>query len=729
MSSTPTPVGVDFQVNTFTANDQQTASATALGNGGFVVVWESYGQDGSQWGIYGQVFDSAGTAIGNEFRVNTFTAGNQEFLTDTTVADNVAALANGGFVVTWTSWSQDGSGRGILGQRFDSTGAPVGSEFQVNTVTADDQLEASVTGLTDGGFVVTWGSWLQDGSQWGIFGQRFDSGGVPVGSEFQVNTVTANDQESCSIAALQDGGFVVVWESWLQDGSQWGIFGQRFDSGGVPVGSEFQVNSFTPDDQWQPSITALGGGGFVVTWTSWSQDGSGWGVFGQRFDASGAAVGAEFQVNSASAYSQWQSSVAPLSDGGFVVTWSSFVLLGGFDYGIHGQRFDANGAPVGSEFEVNSFGPGDQWAPSVAALETGNIVFAWESWLQDGAQNGVFARLFDPDLPSSIPTDGDDLIMGTSDNDTIAGLAGDDTIQGEAGDDLLQGDNDNDSLAGGVGGDTLEGGSGEDILVGGEGNDVMHGGVGDDQLWAGPGDMGNDALFGGSEHDILGGGSGNDSLYGGLGFDTLFGGAGDDLIDESGTDSAGNTAWAGTGQDTVIGGDGADELGGGAGADVVSGGDGNDTIYAGKGSDNDTLNGDAGNDTIFAGGGDDLIDGGDDDDKLFNGGGDDTVDGGAGFDQIWGGGGNDILAGGADMDTFAFVQNNGTDTITDFSFAQLDLLNVLGLGLTSEGDALAAMTDIDGDVHLTAQGTTVIIEGQTVADFSSSLVWFDDTVL
>ena len=50
-----------------------------------------------------------------------------------------------------------------------------------------------------------------------------------VGPEFRVNTRVADSQESPSIARLADGGFVIVWQSNLQDGSSWGIYGQRYD--------------------------------------------------------------------------------------------------------------------------------------------------------------------------------------------------------------------------------------------------------------------------------------------------------------------------------------------------------------------------------------------------------------------------------------------------------------------------------------------------------------------
>ena len=90
-----------------------------------------------------------------------------------------------------TTWSgTDVDGTGVIGQIFDSSGAKVGLEFQINAHTAGDQTNPSVSGLEDGGFVVAWESRLQDGSQTGVYAQRYDSGGQKVGSEFQVNSHT-----------------------------------------------------------------------------------------------------------------------------------------------------------------------------------------------------------------------------------------------------------------------------------------------------------------------------------------------------------------------------------------------------------------------------------------------------------------------------------------------------------------------------------------------------------
>ena len=52
--------------------------------------------------------------------------------------------------------------------------------------------------------------------------------GIRLGNEFQVNTYTTSSQDRPSVAADTDGGFVVAWTSVDQDGSEEGVFAQRF---------------------------------------------------------------------------------------------------------------------------------------------------------------------------------------------------------------------------------------------------------------------------------------------------------------------------------------------------------------------------------------------------------------------------------------------------------------------------------------------------------------------
>jgi hypothetical protein len=125
---------------------------------------------------------------------------------------------------------------------------------------------------------------------------------VPAGSVFQVNTYTTGAQAPVGFArataAAPDGRFVSVWASTDQDGSGNGVFAQRFDAAGFREGPEFRVNTHTQYDQMSATVAVGRRGEFVVAWQDSRQDGNGWGVFAQRYDSLGAPAGGEFQVNS-----------------------------------------------------------------------------------------------------------------------------------------------------------------------------------------------------------------------------------------------------------------------------------------------------------------------------------------------------------------------------------------------------------------------------------------------
>ena len=162
--------------------------------------------------------------------------------------------------------SDDGDYSGLFGRRFASNGAPLGGEFQINTYTPYRQRSGDVAVEADGDFVVVWQSFQDGGYYDGIFGQRFDSAGTRIGSEFQVNTYTPFDQRSPAVTVADDGRFVVVWESYRQDSSEEGVFGQVFAANGIPEGSEFQVNTFFYGYQDNPQICSSADGSSGGAW-------------------------------------------------------------------------------------------------------------------------------------------------------------------------------------------------------------------------------------------------------------------------------------------------------------------------------------------------------------------------------------------------------------------------------------------------------------------------------
>jgi hypothetical protein len=389
------PLGPEFRVNTYTTDRQFLPSVARDPSGNFVVAWMGYTQGGADKDVFGQRYLDSGSPIGLEFRINAYTTSFQG-------GPSVAAHSSGGFVVVWGSLDEDGESGGVFGQRYASSGMPMGPQFRVNSYTTGNQGPPAVAADSAGNFVVIWESWEQDGSGPGIFGQRFGSSGAPLGAEFRVNTYTTNRQSRLSVAAGSAGDFVVVWDSHLGDEpsgfKNYDIVGQRFASSGAPVGPEFRINTYTTDYQLRPSVAKDAAGNFVVVWESSFQEGPGPLVFGQRYSATGAPLGTEFRVSRSSTSSDDDADVASDADGNFVVTWKN-VQAPPPIRGIHAQRFASSGAPLGPEFRVNTFVTNYQGRPSAACDSIGNFVVAWHSYGQDGSQYGVFGQRYSQIVP------------------------------------------------------------------------------------------------------------------------------------------------------------------------------------------------------------------------------------------------------------------------------------------------------------------------------------------
>jgi len=400
------PAGPEFQVNTWTTGWQAFPDVAALGPATFVVVWQSGDdfspQDGDGYGVFMQRLTGRGMRLGGELQVNVYTP-------DYQVLAAVAADVAGSFVVVWQSGGYrsggpDGDGYAVSGRGFDATGTPSGGEFQVNAYTTFHQSYPSVAAGAAGDFIVVWqsGSFIEgpDGDSYGVFGRQIDGVGAPLGGEFQVNTYTYATQYHPEVAANALGEFVVAWSS-LQDGDDYGNFGQRFDAAAGRVGLEFQLNTFTPGEQFLPVPALRDSGDFTVVWGSNFLDGDLPGVFARLYDASGVAAGPELQVNRYTTSYQWLARLAHDASGGFVVVWSS-ALQDGDGFGIIGRHFDSAGAALGAEFQINVYATGDQLYPAIASDSAGRFMVVWMSFDQDGDQAGVFGRALEPALPVAL---------------------------------------------------------------------------------------------------------------------------------------------------------------------------------------------------------------------------------------------------------------------------------------------------------------------------------------
>ncbi|HKC26029.1 MAG TPA: hypothetical protein VKF32_14880, partial [Thermoanaerobaculia bacterium] len=170
------PLGTEFRVNTDTFGHQLYPVVAADGSGNFVIAW----QDTSKGDILARRYSSAGVPLDSPFVVNQHTTGNQ-------VNPAVARSSAGDFAVFWF----DGDNYyEIHGQRYASAGAPQGGEFPLSTHSGLDYQTPLSAAYGPSGFVVVWT--LQGVGQTEIIARRFAATGAPLGGEMQVNSVTGS---------------------------------------------------------------------------------------------------------------------------------------------------------------------------------------------------------------------------------------------------------------------------------------------------------------------------------------------------------------------------------------------------------------------------------------------------------------------------------------------------------------------------------------------------------
>jgi Ca2+-binding RTX toxin-like protein len=221
------------------------------------------------------------------------------------------------------------------------------------------------------------------------------------GGEFLVNSTTLNTQYEYepAITALADGRFVVAWSDDSQTGgdtSGFAVRAQMFNADGSKAGAQFLVNTTTTTFQGRPTITGLADDRFVIAWTDYSQTGgdlSTGAVRAQVFNADGSKTGVEFLVNTTTINEQVDPTITALADGRFVVAWSNESQTGGDtpEWGVRAQMFNADGSKAGAEFLVNTTTTESQQQPIITALADGRFVVAWSDDSQTGGDTSGFA--------------------------------------------------------------------------------------------------------------------------------------------------------------------------------------------------------------------------------------------------------------------------------------------------------------------------------------------------
>ena len=384
-AQTPIDFGGSFKSNAHTVDKQSDPDVAILDDGSFLIVWHSRNQLGIPgFDIFARHYDADGTPSADDLEINDFTTGSQ-------VTPAITATDDGYLVV----WQDDRGldGDFLSGRFFDAEGAGVGSSFEI--LSSDyGAIKPDVDRAPDGSFVVVW-QHVAAPFEYEIRGRRLSSTGASLGDPFVVSDDgdPAVDDNRPTVAVNQRGDFLVTWHGPTPGNPE--IRGRFYTSDGSPTGDSVQLNQNTAFSQSDSVVTDTPDG-FVVAWTNGFADGSFGAVAARRFDREGQPVGGQFQVNTYTTHNQFQPTIAADAHGRVVVAWESFGQDGD-QHGLYGQQYDPDGTAVGDEFQINVTMIDNQETPRLAMAPSGDFVVAWDRGPNDQTSD-VYGRRFGLDL-------------------------------------------------------------------------------------------------------------------------------------------------------------------------------------------------------------------------------------------------------------------------------------------------------------------------------------------
>jgi hypothetical protein len=246
------------------------------GAGGVIVTWQDR-RSGSQWDIYAQRVNAAGTTLwtadGVSLCVDIYEQGAPQIVSD----------GLGGAIVVWhddrnpTDWD-------IYAQRVDSSGTVLWGTDGVTVCDASGvQYNPELISDGSGGAFITWEDSRDPGTTGeDIYAQRVLANGTMDWTDDGVSLCSAaGEQNSPMIASDGSGGAIVTWGSSGFGGTE-DVHAQRVDSGGNIQWEADGINvCVATDSQRNPRIMPSTAGGAIVVWQD-KRSGSDYDIYAQR---------------------------------------------------------------------------------------------------------------------------------------------------------------------------------------------------------------------------------------------------------------------------------------------------------------------------------------------------------------------------------------------------------------------------------------------------------------
>jgi len=352
--------------------DQRRAHIAMNDSGYFVAVWED--ERNGDCDIYGQLFNPSGDTIGGNFLINDDEVSAYQY-------NPYCAIDNAGnFVVVW--WDERDANYHIYGQRFDSSGEPINSNFLIGSDReTSDQCFSSCAMDSAGNFVVVWMDYLT--GEESVYGRIFDNAGNPVDSSFEIGQNASFYFDNFPEVSMNKSNFVVTWCK--ETNSSIDIYKRRFENDGTPVTGEIKVNAtMGTADQKNPKVDMNTNGNVVLVWDDFRTSHE---VYFQRLDTLGDTLGGNVLVGVGGS-----PDVAVSEDGSFFIAYN---YTYNFSTYIYYQRFSSSGDSIGSPITVSDTADEARGASSIDFDLNNNAVVAWQD-----SRNGnedIYAQMISPE--------------------------------------------------------------------------------------------------------------------------------------------------------------------------------------------------------------------------------------------------------------------------------------------------------------------------------------------
>lgn len=354
-------------------------------NGDGVIVWQ---EKLKNWDIFAQRINKDGEKTGNVFQVNQYSVNDQKF-------PKTSINKDGNFVIVWQSYLQDGNGSGVYGQKFKANGRKWGSEFKVNSFPLNNQILPDVAMNDSGFFVVAWVSEYQDDTPKSIYAKIFNPDGTPITNEIEVNLLKKRGtQTNPKVAINSKNQILIVWQSCHEN--DWDIHAQALNlNGGRLLKEELLVNDVTDFDQTQPNITVTSSGNFIVAWSNKKShpilETVMENIEGKVLNGMGQSISSSFVVTEPIFGHHDNPSVS--SENGYsAIAWQSFDKE---NWQIWIQRLDSNNNLFGAPFKLADENQPDREMPAIATDSQSNYHMVWASFVNtEKKQRSIFYKRF-----------------------------------------------------------------------------------------------------------------------------------------------------------------------------------------------------------------------------------------------------------------------------------------------------------------------------------------------